>query len=313
MASKERYIMQFTRQATPRRPLSTMITAGLLLLLLLSAACGATAENAAGSDLQISLIPAPGGINGAYLQVQLADAAGTPITDAQVQVEGNMNHAGMAPVLVDAVRDDADGSSDGIYQLPFQFTMLGDWIITVEVTLADGTTVTRDIEVTAGSDLIEVPAGAVAPMPHDHTAATDLTVEQIVAYPAPLAGGNGALYLTIANPTDQADQLTGVTVAIAQMAELHESVNENNVMRMLPRPEGFAIPAGGHLALAPNGKHVMLMGLTQPLAVGDTFTATLTFAQAPAVTLPVTVTAMGAAMSEHSGHTMPVATTKTTP
>lgn len=289
-----------------------MITA-LVLLGLLVTACGAAEENAANADLQISLIPAPGGISGAYLQVQLADATGAPITDAQVQVEGNMNHAGMAPVFVDAVSDDADGSSDGIYQLPFQFTMLGDWIITVEVTLADGTTVTRDIEVTAGSDTIEVPAGAVAPVPHDHTAATDLTVEQIVAYPAPLAGGNGALYLTIANPTDQDDQLTGVTVAIAQMAELHESVNENNVMRMAPRPEGFAIPAGSHLALVPNGKHVMLMGLTQPLAVGDTFTATLTFAQAPAVTLPVTVAAMGAAMSDHSGHIMPVATTKTTP
>jgi len=283
------------------------------MLVLLLTACGAGDENAAGADLQINLLPAPGGISGAYLQVQVADATGAPITDAQVAIEGNMNHAGMAPVFVDAVSDDADGTADGIYELPFQFTMLGDWIITVDVTLADGTAVTRDIEVTAGSETIEVPAGALAPLPHDHMAVTGLTVEQIVAYPAPLAGGNGALYLTIANPTDADDQLTGITVAIAQMAELHESVNENNVMRMAPRPEGFAIPAGGQLALAPNGKHIMLMGLTQPLAVGDTFTATLTFAQAPAVTLPVTVAALGAAQSAHSAHTLPSATTKTAP
>jgi periplasmic copper chaperone A len=284
-------------------------------MLTLFAGCGADDAPASGPALQIGLIPAPGGINGDYLQVQLADASGAPITDAQVALEGNMTHAGMVPVTAAAVTDDADGSSDGTYQLPFQFSMLGDWIITVDITLADGTTVTRDIEVTAGADAIEVPDAAALPTDHDHAAtSTGLTVEQLVAYPAPLAGGNGALYLTIANPTDQADQLTSVTATIAQAAEMHESINDNNVMRMESRPEGFAIPAGGQLELTPNGKHVMLMGLTQALAVGDTFTATLTFAHAPAITLPVTVAAMGAAHTmDHSGHTMADTPTKTAP
>ena len=286
----------------------------LALCLLLLTACGADDETAPGADLQIGLIPAPGGINGDYIQVQLADATGAPITAAQVALEGNMTHAGMAPITAAAVTDEADGNSDGTYQLPFQFSMLGDWIVTVAVTLADGTTVTRDIKVTAGADAIEVPAAAVLSTDHNHATATGLTVEQIVAYPAPLAGGNGALYLTIANPTDQADQLTGVSSAIAQGAEMHESINDNNVMRMEPRPEGFAIPAGGLLELTPNGKHVMLVGLTQALAVGDTFTATLTFAHAPALTLPVTVAEIGAVHTmDHSGHTMANTPTKTAP
>lgn len=289
---------------------------GLLLLLTLLTACGADDTSGPGADLQITLDPAPGGLAGDYLRVHLADAAGAPITDAQVALEGNMTHAGMAPVFADAVTDDADGSSsDGSYQLPFQFSMLGDWIITIDVTLADGTTVTRDIEVTAGADAIEVPAGAALSTAHNQaTTATGLAVEQIVAYPAPLAGGNGALYLTIANPTDQADQLTSVTATIAQAAEMHESINDNNVMRMEGRPDGFAIPAGGLLELTPNGKHVMLMGLTQALAVGDTFTATLTFAHAPAMTMLVTVAEMGAAHTvDHSGHTMPATATKPAP
>ncbi len=287
----------------------------LLVLLTLLAACGADEPSAPGAELQITLDPAPGGLAGDYLRVHLADAAGAPITDAQVALEGNMSHAGMAPVFADAVRDDADGSSDGSYQLPFQFTMLGDWIITVNITLADGTTVTRDIDVAASEDAIEVPAGAALSLDHQHeTAATGLTVEQIVAYPAPLAGGNGALYLTIANPTDQADQLLSVSSAIAQAVEMHESINDNNVMRMLARPEGFAIPAGGTLELLPNGKHVMLLGLTQALAVGDTFTATLTFAHAPALTLPIAVAAVGATQAmDHSSHMMADTPTKTVP
>lgn len=284
----------------------------LLMLLTLLAACGADEPSGPGADLQITLEPAPGGLAGNYLRVHLADATGAPIIDAQVALEGNMSHAGMTPVFADAVADDADGSSDGSYQLPFQFTMLGDWIITVNITLADGTTVTRDIDVTASDDAIEVSAGTVAH--NHHTAAAGLTVEQLVAYPAPLAGGNGALYLTIANPTDQADQLRAVNVAIAQAAEMHESINDNNVMRMAGRPEGFAIPAGGLLELVPSGKHVMLMGLSQALAVGDTFTATLTFAHAPAQTLSVTVAELGATPAmDHSSHTMADTLTKTAP
>ena len=140
--------------------LRSFLLVSLILMLTFFAGCGADNEPAPGADLQISLIPAPGGLAGDYLQVQLADAAGVPITDAQVALEGNMTHAGMVPVIVSAVTDAADGSGDGIYQLPFQFTMLGDWIITVAVTLADGTTVTRDIDVTVGDDAIEVSAAA---------------------------------------------------------------------------------------------------------------------------------------------------------
>ena len=59
--------------------------------------------------------------------------------------------------------------------------------------------------------------------------------------------------------------------------ELHESINDNGVMKMEPHPEGFEIPAGGTLELKPGGKHVMLLGLVKPLAVGDTIELTLNF------------------------------------
>lgn len=290
------------------RPLRSILIVCCVALLVV--ACGGGDEEAADTDgLQIALLPAADGMAGETLGVQLANADGTPITDATVAVEGNMNHAGMVPVMADAVTDDADGSSDGIYYLPFQFSMLGDWIITVTVEQADGTTITRGIEATVGEDGITVaaPAASMAAMDHgdmdhgdmdhgdnDHDAmmaehAGQLMVYDISARPAPVAGGTGGVYLTIHNDGDADDQLIGVDTTIAQATELHETINDNNVMRMEHRPDGFPIPAGEELVLEPGGKHIMLIDLAQPLAEGDTFSLTLNFAEAEPIVLDVTV------------------------
>jgi hypothetical protein len=129
----------------------------LLLLALFSlTACGGQAEAGNASDVQVTLIPASEAVNGQTLTVQLAGADGKPITDATVSLEGNMSHAGMVPVITEGVKDDADGAADGRYQVPFAFTMLGDWIITVSIQQADGSTTQQDIDVTVGEQEITV-------------------------------------------------------------------------------------------------------------------------------------------------------------
>ena len=68
------------------------------------------------------------------LLIEVSDAAGGPVAGAEVRVEGNMNHAGMAPVFASAVEEEP-----GMYVVPgFRFTMAGGWILTVRVTLPDG-------------------------------------------------------------------------------------------------------------------------------------------------------------------------------
>ncbi len=59
----------------------------------------------------------------------------------------------------------------------------------------------------------------------------------------------GAVYLTVVNPGSQGDRLLRVETTAAQHAEVHESVEENGVVRMVARPEGFEVPAGGTLEL----------------------------------------------------------------
>ncbi len=126
-----------------------------VLLVGLMAGCSTTAAGTT-DDLQITLRAAPEGAAGTYLTVELADAAGAPITDATVELEGNMNHAGMVPVFAEPVTDEADGAVDGLYQVPFAFTMFGDWIITVKVVEADGSEVTRNIDLTVTQAGVEV-------------------------------------------------------------------------------------------------------------------------------------------------------------
>ncbi|MCB0130118.1 MAG: FixH family protein [Caldilineaceae bacterium] len=134
----------------------TVLLAGTLLLT----ACGARndTQNAqqVTDDLIVTLIPAPQGYTGDHLTVVLTDPDGTPITDVSVSVEGNMNHAGMAPVLTESVLDEADGTVDGRYRVPFTFTMLGDWIVTVSVNQADGTRSQHDVDLTVTEEAVTI-------------------------------------------------------------------------------------------------------------------------------------------------------------
>ncbi|MCB9139059.1 MAG: FixH family protein [Caldilineaceae bacterium] len=130
-------------------------TIGLALLMLLPAACGRVDNSAAASGLQVTLTTEQG-YPGEALVVAVADEAGRPVTDMTVSVEGNMNHAGMVPVLTPSVLDEADGAKDGRYTVPFQFTMLGDWIITVKLSPRDGETLTQDVDVSVSSDAVKV-------------------------------------------------------------------------------------------------------------------------------------------------------------
>jgi copper(I)-binding protein len=96
------------------------------------------------------------------------------------------------------------------------------------------------------------------------------------------------VYLTVINPLDRVDHLLSVSSELGT-ASLHESVNENDVVRMEARPDGFELPPLGRLDLAPGGRHVMIMGIAEPLAAGDVVTITLSFEMYGPMTLAVPV------------------------
>jgi copper(I)-binding protein len=80
---------------------------------------------------------------------------------------------------------------------------------------------------------------------------------------------------------------------MAGVAELHEMSVEAGVMRMRD-VAALEVRPGEKLQLKPDGYHVMLSELKQPLKVGDKFPLTLTFQNAGAVEVSVWVEGMGA-------------------
>ena len=90
----------------------------------------------------------------------------------------------------------------------------------------------------------------------------------------------GAGYLTIVNGGTEDDRLLAVEAAVAERVELHEMTEANGVMKMRPLAQGIALPAGGEVALAPGGLHVMFLGLAAPFVEGERFPATLVFEKA---------------------------------
>jgi hypothetical protein len=116
----------------------------LLLLVFLAAGCARASSQPPDDGLAINLTyePDPAVMGEATLLVTVRDAAGQPVADATVNVKGDMNHAGMVPVLAEAT-----SGPGGVYELPFRWTMSGSWIVTVDVTLADGASASRRFDV----------------------------------------------------------------------------------------------------------------------------------------------------------------------
>lgn len=134
-----------------------------------------------------------------------------------------------------------------------------------------------------------------------------LTIEDVRAQPAPLAGGTGAVYFTVLNGLDQDVRLVSASTSAANVVETHETVSENGVIKMIPLPDGYEIPAGEALVLEPGGKHIMLIDVVQPLQPGDEFTLTVNFDNSESIDLTVPVLDMQMQMPmqsmEHdSGH-----------
>ena len=110
---------------------------------------------------------------------------------------------------------------------------------------------------------------------------------------AAMAGRIGVVYLTI-TATVAPDTLLGASTPVAARAELHESFDDQGVMKMRP-VASLPVEPGKPLVFDPGRYHIMLVELARALKEGDSFPITLRFAKAGAVTATVSVQKAGAA------------------
>ena len=111
------------------------------------------------------------------------------------------------------------------------------------------------------------------------TSGVDVKLSDAWARATAPGAGVAAAYLVIHGGARE-DRLVNVRTARAAMAQVHSVTTEAGVSRMREMTEGVVIPARGTVTFAPQGLHIMLMGLQSPLVAGESFTVTLEFAAA---------------------------------
>jgi hypothetical protein len=131
-----RRVILFWRRSAAR------LTIALLAASLATSGCLDRGNATPAVNVTWTLSPASPTVGPATLSVTVRDAAGTPVKDATIRLEGHMSHAGMTPVFANATE-----RTPGVYDLAFAFTMPGDWVLLVNAALPDGTRVERRIDV----------------------------------------------------------------------------------------------------------------------------------------------------------------------
>lgn len=122
----------------------------LSLIVVLSLAACRQSQQQAQNDastvtIELHASPEPPTTGDTTLLITLTDKDSKSIRAARLEVRGDMTHAGMQPVSTIV---DADADPDGVYYVPFQWTMSGDWVISVNVTLANGETYKKTFDLT---------------------------------------------------------------------------------------------------------------------------------------------------------------------
>ena len=110
--------------------------------------------------------------------------------------------------------------------------------------------------------------------------AGELTINHPYATPSLKGSKTGAAYIrSIKNTGKHADQLISARTTVAESVELHQMQMGGDVMKMRP-VSAIDLPANAEMRMmhgTPDGYHLMLMNLKQPLKDGDRFQLWLQF------------------------------------
>jgi hypothetical protein len=106
--------------------------------------------------------------------------------------------------------------------------------------------------------------------------AGELTVTNAWSRTTPPGVGVGVVYFTLKNDTGKSDRLLKISSPIAAKVQVHRTEIQDGMARMR-EVAVLHVDANQTVEFAPNGMHVMLMGLKKPLVEGQKFELELLF------------------------------------
>ena len=141
--------------------------------------------------------------------------------------------------------------------------------------------------------LLSACGGSQPPAP----TATGLQVSEGWVRAMPPGSKVAAGYLELHNPGSKTLRVTALRSPVAASVEAHDMTMENGQMRM--RETALVLAPGERLALQPGGRHLMLMGVLQPLAEGQTVALMIELDDGTSQSLELPVKTWAPAADEH--------------
>jgi len=216
----------------------------LILVALCPAAC--RRQPIAASDIRLELQASEFQVGATTLLVTVTDKDGKSIAQpGKLSIRADMSHAGMVPVVAES-----DQAANGVFTLPFEWTMGGGWIVEASLTLANGAVASETFEFE-----IDSKTGAVM---------ADMAGQRDPP------GETSAVYMRIGNRGESDRVIVSAESEAAERIEFHQTMIEDDIARM-ETLDFLIIPAGETLELRPGGAHIMLAGLAQDLLAQDEF------------------------------------------
>lgn len=105
-------------------------------------------------------------------------------------------------------------------------------------------------------------------------------------------------FMVLRNDSERPVHITGFDSPACARVEMHRSVTENGVAKMIPQ-DRLTVPAGGQLVLAPGGYHLMLFEPRQPMRAGTRVQLVLHSEGHEAITIQAQVRAGMGQMHHH--------------
>ena len=115
---------------------------GLCVCLVFAQACRRQGDSLSNLSIAHKVSPQPPHVGQVTITLSVYDASEKPVSGARINLEGNMSHAGMAPVFADARE-----MEPGRYLSTMELSMAGDWYVIAHVTLADGRKLDHQFEI----------------------------------------------------------------------------------------------------------------------------------------------------------------------
>ena len=108
------------------------------------------------------------------------------------------------------------------------------------------------------------------------TVAGSIEVSDAYFKVTPPTGKNSAAFMKIKNTSGEDVALIGGSSDISEFTEIHTHLKEEGMMKMI-KVKKLVVPAKGEVELKPGEFHVMLIGLKNPVKVGDKMNLKLKF------------------------------------